>query len=295
MLRSGVIAKKVGMTRLFMDDGKQVPVTVLQLDKLQVVAQRTPERDGYAAVQLGAGAARAKRTSQAMRGHFAAAKVEPKRKIAEFRVDPENLIEVGEEITANHYFEGQFVDVSGTSIGKGFAGAMKRHNFRGLRASHGVSISHRSHGSTGQCQDPGRVFKGKKMAGQMGAVRVTTQNLQVVRTDADRGLIMVKGAVPGSKGGWVTINDAVKKPMPDNVILPAALKSDAAAAAKAAEEAAEAAAAEAEAAAAGAAEAEQAALDAAEAAAKLDKVAEAEAAEAGTADSSEAKRKDGEE
>jgi len=296
MLRSGVIAKKVGMTRLFMDDGKQVPVTVLQLDRLQVVAQRTPERDGYAAVQLGAGAARAKRTSQAMRGHFAAAKVEPKRKIAEFRVDPENLIEVGEEITANHYFEGQFVDVSGTSIGKGFAGAMKRHNFRGLRASHGVSISHRSHGSTGQCQDPGRVFRGKKMAGRMGAVRVTTQNLQVVRTDADRGLIMVKGAVPGSKGGWVTINDAVKKPAPDNVILPAALKSDAAAAARAAEEAAEAAAADAEAAAAGAAEAEQAALEAAEAkAAKLDKVAEAEAAEAGTADSSEAARKDGEE
>ena len=296
MLRSGVIAKKVGMTRLFMDDGKQVPVTVLLLDKLQVVAQRTPERDGYAAVQLGAGAARAKRTSQAMRGHFAAAKVEPKRKIAEFRVDPENLIEVGEEITANHYFEGQFVDVSGTSIGKGFAGAMKRHNFRGLRASHGVSISHRAHGSTGQCQDPGRVFKGKKMAGQMGAVRVTTQNLQVVRTDADRGLIMVKGAVPGSKGGWVTINDAVKKPVPDNVILPAALKSDAAAAARAAEEAAEAAAAEAEAAAAGAAEAEQAALEAAEArAAKLDKVAEAEAAEAGTADSRKAERKDGEE
>ncbi|MDE0522327.1 MAG: 50S ribosomal protein L3 [Boseongicola sp.] len=293
MLRSGVIAKKVGMTRLFMDDGQQVPVTVLQLDKLQVVAQRTPERDGYAAVQLGAGAAKAKRTSQAMRGHFAAARVEPKRKIAEFRVDPENLIEVGEEITANHYFEGQFVDVSGTSIGKGFAGAMKRHNFRGLRASHGVSISHRSHGSTGQCQDPGRVFKGKKMAGHMGAVRVTTQNLQVVRTDADRGLIMVKGAVPGSKGGWVTINDAVKKPAPDNVMLPAALKSDAAAAAMVAEEAAEAAAAEAEAAAAGAAEAEQAALDAAEAKeAKVDKVALAEAAEAETAGSGEAERKD---
>ena len=296
MLRSGVIARKVGMTRLFMDDGKQVPVTVLQLDKLQVVAQRTPERDGYAAVQLGAGAAKAKRTSQAMRGHFAAAKVEPKRKIAEFRVDPENLIEVGEEITANHYFEGQFVDVSGTSIGKGFAGAMKRHNFRGLRASHGVSISHRAHGSTGQCQDPGRVFKGKKMAGHMGAARVTTQNLQVVRTDADRGLIMVKGAVPGSKGGWVTISDAVKKPVPDNVMLPAALKSDAVAAAKVAEEAAEAAAAEAEAAAAGAAEAEQAALDAAEAKeAKVDKVALAEAAEAETAGSGEAERKDREE
>jgi len=279
MLRSGVIAKKVGMTRLFMDDGKQIPVTVLQLDKLQVVAKRTPETDGYSAVQLGAGTAKAKRTSQAMRGHFAVAKVEPKRKIAEFRVDPENLIDVGEEITANHYFEGQFVDVSGTSIGKGFAGAMKRHNFGGLRASHGVSISHRSHGSTGQCQDPGRVFKGKKMAGHMGAARVTTQNLQVVRTDADRGLIMVKGAVPGSKGGWVTIKDAVKKPFPENAILPAALASAAAEAAKAAEEAAAAAAAEEEAAAKAAAEAEQAALDAAEAEAP-DPIAEAEAAEA---------------
>ncbi|MEO0946152.1 MAG: 50S ribosomal protein L3 [Pseudomonadota bacterium] len=279
MLRSGVIAKKVGMTRLFMEDGKQIPVTVLQLDKLQVVANRTADKDGYSAVQLGAGTAKAKRTTQAMRGHFSVAKVEPKRKIAEFRVDPENMIDVGEEITANHYFEGQFVDVSGTSIGKGFAGAMKRHNFGGLRASHGVSISHRSHGSTGQCQDPGRVFKGKKMAGHMGAARVTTQNLQVVRTDADRGLIMVKGAVPGSKGGWVTIKDAVKKPFPENAILPAALASDAAAAAKAAEEAAAAAAAEEEAAAKAAAEAEQAALDAAEAEAP-DPIAEAEAAEA---------------
>ncbi len=286
MLRSGVIAKKVGMTRLFMDDGKQIPVTVLQLDKLQVVATRTADKDGYSAVQLGAGTAKAKRTSQAMRGHFAAAKVEPKRKIAEFRVDAANLIDVGEEITANHYFEGQFVDVSGTSIGKGFAGAMKRHNFSGLRASHGVSISHRSHGSTGQCQDPGRVFKGKKMAGHMGAARVTTQNLQVVRTDSDRGLIMVKGAVPGSKGGWVTIKDAVKKPVPDNVILPAALASDAAAAAKAAEEAAAAAAAEEEAAAKAAAEAEQAAMEAAEED-TTDTVAEAEAAEA--------EKKDGEE
>ena len=247
MLRSGVIAKKVGMTRLFMEDGKQIPVTVLQLDKLQVVAQRTVEKDGYTAVQLGAGAAKAKRTSQAMRGHFAAAKVEPKRKVAEFRVDADALIGVGEEIIADHYFEGQFVDVAGTSIGKGFAGAMKRHNFGGLRATHGVSISHRSHGSTGQCQDPGKVFKGKKMAGHMGAARVTTQNLQVVRTDTDRGLIMVKGAVPGSKGGWVTVKDAVKKPFPENAILPAALKSAAEEAAKAAEEAAAAAAAEAEA------------------------------------------------
>ncbi len=224
MLRSGVIAKKVGMTRLFMENGKQIPVTVLQLDKLQVVAQRTTETDGYTAVQLGAGTAKVKRVSAPMRGHYAKASVEPKRTLAEFRVDPENLIGVGEEIIADHYFEGQFVDVTGTSIGKGFAGAMKRHNFGGLRASHGVSISHRSHGSTGQCQDPGRVFKGKKMAGHMGAAKVTTQNLQVVRTDTDRGLIMVKGAVPGSKGGWVTVKDAVKKPFPDNAPLPAALR-----------------------------------------------------------------------
>ena len=231
MLRTGLIAKKVGMTRLFMEDGKQIPVTVLQLENLQVVAQRTPERDGYTAVQLGAGNAKAKRTSKAMRGHFAVANVAPKRKIAEFRVSPDNMIGVGEEISAEHYVAGQRVDVAGTSIGKGFAGAMKRHNFGGLRASHGVSISHRSHGSTGQCQDPGKVFKGKKMAGHMGAVRVTTQNLEVVKTDADRGLIMVKGAVPGSKGGWVTIKDAVKKKLPENVPFPAALKSAIAAAA----------------------------------------------------------------
>jgi large subunit ribosomal protein L3 len=165
-----------------------------------------------------------------MRGHFAKAQVAPKRKIAEFRVSPENLIDVGAEITANHYAAGQFVDIAGTSIGKGFAGAMKRHNFGGLRASHGVSVSHRSHGSTGQCQDPGKVFKGKKMAGHLGAVRVTTQNIQVVRTDADRGLIMVKGSVPGNKGGWVTIKDAVKKPLPKDLPLPAAIKSAAAAA-----------------------------------------------------------------
>ena len=261
MLRSGVIAKKVGMTRLFMEDGKQVPVTVLQLEGCQVVAQRTADKDGYTAVQLGSGSIKAKNVSKPMRGHFAVAKVEPKRKIAEFRVDAENLIKVGEEITADHYFEGQFVDVAGTTIGKGFAGPMKRHNFGGLRASHGVSISHRSHGSTGQCQDPGKVFKGKKMAGHMGAVRVTTQNLQVVKTDATRGLIMIKGAVPGSKGGWVTIKDAVKKPFPENAILPAALKSAADEAAKAAEEAAAQAAAE-EAAAAEAAAKEQAAAEA---------------------------------
>ena len=225
-MRSGIIAKKVGMTRLFMEDGKQIPVTVLQMENLQVVAQRNADDHGYTAVQLGAGNAKAKNTSKAMRGHFAVAKVEPKRKVAEFRVAPENMIDVGAEITADHYVEGQFVDVSGTSIGKGFAGAMKRHNFGGLRASHGVSISHRSHGSTGQCQGPGKVFKGKKMAGHMGAVRVTTQNLQVVKTDAERGLIMIKGAVPGSKGGWVTVKDAVKKPMPENVPFPASLRSN---------------------------------------------------------------------
>ncbi len=200
-------------------------MTVLQLENLQVVSQRTAEKDGYSAVQLGAGSAKAKRTSKAMRGHFAAANVAPKRKVAEFRVSTENLINVGAEISAEHFVEGQKVDVSGTSIGKGFAGAMKRHNFGGLRASHGVSISHRSHGSTGQCQDPGKVFKGKKMAGHMGAARVTTQNLEVVKTDADRGLIMIKGAVPGSKGGWVTVKDAVKKKLPENVPFPAALKS----------------------------------------------------------------------
>ncbi|MBL3705697.1 50S ribosomal protein L3 [Sulfitobacter sp. BDSS02] len=288
MLRSGIIAKKVGMTRLFMEDGKQIPVTVLQLDKLQVVAQRTADKDGYTAVQLGAGTSKAKRVSQAMRGHFAAAKVEPKRKVAEFRVDPDNLINVGEEITADHYFAGQYVDVAGTSIGKGFAGAMKRHNFGGLRASHGVSISHRSHGSTGQCQDPGKVFKGKKMAGHMGAVRVTTQNLEVVKTDAERGLIMVKGAVPGSKGGWVTVKDAVKKPFPENAILPAALKSAAEEAAKAAEEAAAAAAAEAE------AEAKRLAEEQAAAEAEALKAAEADI-EADKAEDGAAEKKEGEE
>ncbi len=223
-MRSGIIAKKVGMTRLFMEDGKQIPVTVLQLDGLQVVAQRTTETDGYTAVQLGAGSAKAKRTSQAMRGHYAKAGVEPKRKVAEFRVSEDALIEVGAEISAEHFIEGQKVDVAGTTIGKGFAGAMKRHNFGGLRATHGVSISHRSHGSTGQCQDPGRVFKGKKMAGHMGAVRVTTQNLEVVKTDADRGLVFIKGAVPGSKGGWVTVKDAVKKKAPEGLPFPAAIK-----------------------------------------------------------------------
>ena len=224
-MRTGLIARKMGMTRIYSENGDHVPVTVMQLDACQVVGQRTPEKNGYTAVQLGSGTKKAKRVTKAERGHFAKANVEPKAKLVEFRVDPENLINVGEEITADHYFEGQYVDVTGTSIGKGFAGAMKRHNFGGLRATHGVSISHRSHGSTGQCQDPGKVFKGKKMAGHMGATRITTQNLQVVRTDAERGLILIKGAVPGPKSGWVLIKDAVKKPTPENIVLPAALKS----------------------------------------------------------------------
>lgn len=223
-MRSGVIAQKVGMTRIFTEDGRHLPVTVLKLDQCQVVAQRTQAKDGYTALQLGSGLAKVKRVTKPMRGHFAVAKVLPKRKIAEFRVSPENLIDVGAEITADHFIEGQRVDASGTSIGKGFAGAMKRHNFKGLRATHGVSVSHRSHGSTGQCQDPGKVFKGKKMAGHMGNVSVTTQNLEIVRTDIDRGLIMVKGAVPGSKGGWVVLRDAVKRALPKDVPLPGAFR-----------------------------------------------------------------------
>jgi len=223
-MRSGVIVQKLGMTRLFTDEGQHVPVTVLRLDNCQVVAQRTADKNGYTAVQLGAGKAKVKNVTRAQRGHFAVAHVEPKRKLAEFRVTADNLLDVGAEITADHFVSGQKVDASGTSIGKGFAGAMKRHNFGGLRASHGVSVSHRSHGSTGQCQDPGKVFKGKKMAGQMGSVRVTTQNLEIVKTDVDRGLIMVKGAVPGSKGGWVFLRDAVKKPLPEGVPMPAAIR-----------------------------------------------------------------------
>ena len=223
-MRSGVIAKKLGMTRVYTESGENVPVTVLQMDKCQVVAQRTEDKDGYSAVQLGVGKAKAKNSTRAMRGHFAKASVEPKRKLAEFRVSADNLIAVGAEITADHFVPGQFVDVTGTSIGKGFAGAMKRHNFGGMRASHGVSISHRAHGSTGQNQDPGKVFKGKKMAGHMGDERVTTQNLQVVRTDPDQGLILVKGAVPGAKGGWILVRDAVKKLLPDDAPVPAAFR-----------------------------------------------------------------------
>ncbi len=219
-MRSGVIAQKVGMTRVFNEAGEHIPVTVLKLDNCRVVGCRTKDKNGYTAVQLGIGRAKVKNVSRAMRGHFAVAKVEPCRKLVEFPVSEENLIDVGAEIRADHFVEGQYVDVSGTSIGKGFAGAMKRHNFGGLRASHGVSISHRSHGSTGQCQDPGKVFKGKKMAGHMGAERVTTQNLQIVRTDPERGLILVRGAVPGAKGGWIQIRDAVKKALPEGVPFP---------------------------------------------------------------------------
>ena len=236
-MRSGVIAQKIGMTRVYSEEGVAVPVTVLQMDKVQVVAQRTEEKNGYYAVQLGAGMAKVKNTTKPMRGHFAAAKVEPKRKVAEFRVTEDNMLPVGAEIIAAHYMPGQYVDVTGTTIGKGFAGAMKRHNFGGLRASHGVSVSHRSHGSTGQCQDPGKVFKGKRMAGHMGATRVTTQNLQVVKVDVERGLILIKGAVPGSKGGWVTLKDAVKKPVHPDAIFPAARRRHEEEAAKAAEQA----------------------------------------------------------
>ncbi len=240
-MRSGVIAQKMGMTRIFTDAGEQIPVTVLKLDGLQVVAQRTKEKNGYSAVQLGIGLAKVKNTSKPLRGHFAVAKVEPKRKLAEFRVSEENMIEVGAEFSADHFVEGQKVDVTGTSVGKGFAGAMKRHNFKGLRASHGVSVSHRSHGSTGQCQDPGKVFKGKRMAGHMGATRITTQNLEIVRTDVERGLILIKGAVPGSKGAWIYVKDAIKKARPDNVPMPAGLKvsADASAPEAAVEEGAE--------------------------------------------------------
>jgi large subunit ribosomal protein L3 len=223
-MRSGVIAQKLGMTRIYTDTGEQVPVTVLRLDGCQVVAHRTAEKNGYTAVQLGAGKAKVKNTTQPMRGHFAKASVEPKHKLVEFRVDPANLIEVGAEITADHFVVGQFVDVTGTSIGKGFAGGMKRWNFGGLRATHGVSVSHRSLGSTGQRQDPGRTFKGKKMGGHMGDERVTTQNLRVVRTDVERGLILIEGSVPGSKGGWIVVKDAVKRKPPQGLPLPGSFR-----------------------------------------------------------------------
>lgn len=223
-MRSGVIAQKLGMTRVYTDAGEHVPVTVLRMENCHVVAQRTVEKNGYTAVQLGVGLAKVKNTTKALRGHFAKAEVEPKAKVAEFRVSEDNLLDVGAEITAEHFVAGQKVDVTGTTIGKGFAGVMKRHNFGGGRATHGNSVSHRSHGSTGQRQDPGKVFKGKKMAGHMGQTRVTTQNIEVVSTDLDRGLILVRGAVPGSKGAWIYVRDAVKVSLPETAPKPAGLR-----------------------------------------------------------------------
>src|SRR3954453_15910678 len=223
-MRTGLIAKKLGMSRIFTDEGNHVAVTVLRVDSCQVVAQRTQERDGYTALQLGVGAAKVKNVTKPQRGHFAAAKVEPKAKLAEFRVPEEALVAIGAEITAAHFVPGQYVDVTGTSIGKGYAGGMKRHNFGGLRATHGVSVSHRSLGSTGQRQDPGKTFKNKKMAGHLGAKRVTTQSLEVVSADAERGILMIRGAVPGSAGGWVLVKDAVKRKSPDGLPFPAALR-----------------------------------------------------------------------
>ena len=223
-MRSGVIAQKVGMTRIYNDAGEHVPVTVLRMENCQVVAQRTEEKNGYTAVQLGVGLTKVKNTTKALRGHFAKASVEPKAKVAEFRVSPENMLEVGAELTVEHFVPGQRVDVTGTTIGKGFQGVIKRHNFGGGRATHGNSVSHRTHGSTGQRQDPGKVFKGKKMAGHMGDVRVTTQNLEVVSTDGERGLILVRGAVPGSKGAWIMVRDAVKSALPKDAPKPAAIR-----------------------------------------------------------------------
>ena len=228
-MRSGVIAQKVGMTRVFTDAGEHVPVTVLKVDNCQVVAHRTMDKNGYTALQVGVGKAKVKNVSKAERGRFAVVQIEPKRKLAEFRVSEDALIPVGAEITADHFVPGQFVDVTGTTTGKGFAGGMKRWNFGGLRATHGVSVSHRSIGSTGGRQDPGKTFKNKKMPGHMGADRITTLNLRVVQTDVERGLIMIEGAVPGSKGGWITVRDAVKKTPPKDLPKPGKFKAPAAA------------------------------------------------------------------
>jgi large subunit ribosomal protein L3 len=222
-MRSGLLAQKVGLTRLFGDDGSHIGVTVLRVEECQVVAVRTKEKDGYIAVQLGVGRAKTKNVTQPMRGHFAKAKVEPKRRVEEFRVSDDAVLDVGDEIHVGHFVAGQFVDVAGTSIGKGFAGVMKRHNFAGLRASHGVSVSHRSHGSTGNRQDPGRTFKGKKMAGHMGAHRATVQNLEVFGVDPQRGLILIKGGVPGAAGTYLRVTDAVKRALPKAAPYPAAV------------------------------------------------------------------------
>jgi large subunit ribosomal protein L3 len=223
-MRTGLLAQKIGMTRVFAAEGDHVPVTVLKIDFCQVVAVRTPEKDGYLALQLGVGAAKVKRVTQPQRGHFARAKVEPKVWVAEFRVTEDAVLPVGSELTAAHFLPGQYVDVTGVSIGKGFAGAMKRHNFGGLGASHGVSVSHRSHGSTGQRQSPGKTFKNKKMAGQLGAARVTTQSLEVISVDAERGILMIKGSVPGCAGGHVLVRDAARRKAPDGLPFPAALR-----------------------------------------------------------------------
>jgi large subunit ribosomal protein L3 len=230
-MRTGLIAEKVGMTRVFDAEGAHVPVTVLKMDGCQVVAVRTAEKDGYTAVQLGLGKAKVKNVTKPMRGHFAKAKVEPKRRLVEFRVSAEALLDVGAELSATHFLPGQYVDVTANSIGKGFAGVMKRHNFGGLRATHGVSVSHRSHGSTGNRQDPGRTFPGKLMAGHMGAARVTTQNLKIVSVDAERGLILVQGSVPGAAGGYVLVADAKKRSAPKDLPFPGAIKAAAEAAA----------------------------------------------------------------
>ena len=223
-MRTGLICKKLGMSRLFDSKGSHIPVTILHLDNCQVISSMTEEKNGYCAIQIGVGKIKEKKLSKSMKGHFSKNKVEPKLKLSEFRVSPENIIDNGTEIVASHFVDGQFVDVTATSIGKGFAGAMKRHNFGGLRASHGVSISHRSHGSTGQCQDPGKVFKGKKMAGHMGSTTVTTQNLQIIKTDSENGFIFVKGSVPGSKGGWVILKDSIKIKNTEDLPLPAGIK-----------------------------------------------------------------------
>lgn len=226
--RTGVVAKKVGMMQIFADDGAQLPVTVLQLEGCTVVAHRTKEKDGYEAVQLGSGAPKVSRLTKADRGHFAKNSVEPKKELVEFRVEDASALPVGSELSAEHFVVGQKVDVAGITIGKGFAGAMKRWNFGGMRASHGVSITHRAHGSTGNRQDPGKVFKNKKMAGHLGQERVTTQNLEVARVDAERGLVFVVGAVPGAKGSWVEVRDAVKAKLPKEAPAPAKFKEAAA-------------------------------------------------------------------
>ena len=223
-MRSGLIVKKVGMTRLYLEDGTHVPVTVLSLKDCQVIANQSLDKNGYNSITLATGEAKPKNTNKSQREAFAKIKVTPKQKQMEFRVSEDNMLPIGSELGANHFVVGQYVDATGITIGKGFAGAMKRHNFGGLRASHGVSISHRSHGSTGNSQDPGRVFKGKKMAGQMGNRQRTIQNLQVVAADEDRGLIFIKGGLPGSKGSWISLKDAVKKALPSDAPYPAGLK-----------------------------------------------------------------------